>query len=68
MEKSDIAELKVDGFTEKDILDINQITCYFAYVNRLADDLGVPLVSYWNKETADSVAVSLFYKFIITFL
>jgi uncharacterized peroxidase-related enzyme len=50
MEKSDIEELKVAGFTEKDILDINQITCYFAYVNRLADGLGVPLESYWQCE------------------
>lgn len=50
MEKLDIEELKVAGFTEKDILDINQITSYFAYVNRLADGLGVPLESYWNIE------------------
>lgn len=48
MQKSDIDELIKVGFTEKDILDINQITCYFAYVNRLADGLGVPLENFWE--------------------
>lgn len=31
-----------------DILDINQITGYFAFVNRLADGLGVELEPYWD--------------------
>jgi uncharacterized peroxidase-related enzyme len=48
MQKSDIDELIKAGFTEKDILDINQISCYFAYVNRLADGLGVPLENFWE--------------------
>lgn len=43
MTKEDIEDLKLVGFSERDILDINQIVCYFAYVNRLADGLGVPL-------------------------
>lgn len=49
--RDDIRALKARGFTEPDILDINQITGYFAYVNRLADGLGVPLEGFW--ETAD---------------
>lgn len=49
--RDDIQVLKARGFTEPDILDINQITGYFAYVNRLADGLGVPLEGFW--ETAD---------------
>ncbi len=44
----DVNGLKTAGFTERDILDINQITGYFAYVNRLADGLGVPLEGYWE--------------------
>jgi uncharacterized peroxidase-related enzyme len=48
MQKSDVEELKSVGFSEKDILDINQITSYFAYVNRLADGLGVPLEGFWE--------------------
>jgi uncharacterized peroxidase-related enzyme len=50
MEKSDIEELKAVGFSEKDILDINQIIGYFAYVNRLADGLGVPLEGFWENQ------------------
>ncbi len=48
MARADIEALKMAGFTEPDILDINQITGYFAYVNRLADGLGVPLEAFWN--------------------
>jgi uncharacterized peroxidase-related enzyme len=50
MEKSDTEELKAVGFSEKDILDINQIIGYFAYVNRLADGLGVPLEGFWENQ------------------
>jgi uncharacterized peroxidase-related enzyme len=50
MEKFDIEELKAVGFSEKDILDINQIIGYFAYVNRLADGLGVPLEGFWENQ------------------
>lgn len=48
MQKEDIQALKDVGFSERDILDINQIVCYFAYVNRLADGLGVPLEDFWE--------------------
>jgi len=46
MTRDDVAALATVGFTEPDILDINQITGYFAYVNRLADGLGVPLEAF----------------------
>ncbi len=49
MERDDVEALKTVGFTEPDILDINQITGYFAYVNRLADGLGVPLEGFWDE-------------------
>ncbi len=49
--RDDIAALKDVGFSEPDILDINQITGYFAYVNRLADGLGVPLEGFWDEAT-----------------
>jgi len=39
----DIQQLKDAGFADRDILDINQITAYFNYVNRIADGLGVSL-------------------------
>jgi uncharacterized peroxidase-related enzyme len=50
MVKGDVDSLLEVGFSERDILDINQIVCYFAYVNRLADGLGVPLEGFWNED------------------
>jgi uncharacterized peroxidase-related enzyme len=50
MIKEDVDALKAAGFEERDILDINQITGYFAYVNRLADGLGVPLEGFWEEK------------------
>ena len=38
------------GFSDRAILDINQITGYYAYVNRLADGLGVELEPFWQEE------------------
>ncbi len=49
MARDDVEALKAAGFAERDILDINQIAGYFAYVNRLADGLGVPLEGFWNE-------------------
>lgn len=43
MKKSDVDDLKKAGFFDREILDINQIVSYYAYVNRLADGLGVEL-------------------------
>ncbi len=39
--KDDIEELKYQGFSEGEILEINQVTCYFSYVNRMVVGLGV---------------------------
>ena len=44
----DIDQLKDVGFKDRAILDINQIVAYFAYVNRIADGLGVDLEDFWN--------------------
>lgn len=49
MAEEDVQALRAAGFDDRDILDINQIVGYFAYVNRLADGLGVPLESFWEK-------------------
>ena len=43
MTAEDLAPLREAGFDDRAILDINQITAYFAYVNRIADGLGVEL-------------------------
>lgn len=48
MAESDVARLRDAGFDDTAILDIAQVTAYFAYVNRLADGLGVTLEAYWE--------------------
>ncbi len=48
MEPADVERLRERGFSDSAILDINQITGYYAYVNRLADGLGVELEPFWE--------------------
>ncbi len=48
MVEGDVKILREHGFSDRAILDINQITAYYAYVNRLADGLGVPLEDFWQ--------------------
>ncbi len=43
MEITDIEKLHEVGFSDRDILDIVEVTAYYAYVNRLADGLGVAI-------------------------
>lgn len=46
MVESDVASLQRSGFTDYDILDIATVTAYYAYVNRIADGLGVQLETW----------------------
>jgi uncharacterized peroxidase-related enzyme len=48
MTKADVQTLRNHGFSDRAILDINQITAYYAYVNRIADGLGVSLENFWQ--------------------
>ena len=50
MVEADVQALRDNKFSDRAILDINQVTGYYAYVNRLADGLGVALESYWESE------------------
>lgn len=43
MVEDDVVRLRDAGFNDTDILDINQVAAYYAYVNRTADGLGVGL-------------------------
>lgn len=43
MVQVDLQPMRTAGLTDCDILDVAQITAYFAYVNRIADGLGVTL-------------------------
>lgn len=38
---ADVEVLRSVGFSDRDILDIVEVTSYYAYVNRIADGLGV---------------------------
>ena len=50
METADLKPLREAGFDDKAILDINQIVAYFAYVNRVADGLGVEMEDFWKEK------------------
>ena len=49
MAESDVERLRSAGFSDRAILDIAQIVAYYAYVNRIADGLGVSLEAYWER-------------------
>ena len=41
MRRSDLQPMRDQGLSDRDILDVNLIASYYAYVNRIADGLGV---------------------------
>lgn len=43
MTDQDAIQLREAGFSDRDILHIAEVTAYFAYANRIADGLGIPL-------------------------
>ena len=53
--QKDFQELKKVGLNDGEILEANQIICYFNYVNRSINGLGVTtqgdIVGYYNNET-----------------
>ncbi len=49
MREADVAALRAQGFSDRAILDIAQVTAYYAYVNRIADGLGLALEAYWAE-------------------
>jgi len=46
--ETDVQALREAGFSDRAILDIAQITAYFAFVTRLADGLGVELEDFYD--------------------
>jgi len=48
--REDVEALRDAGFDDAEILDIVQVVGYYAFVNRLADGLGVELEDYWDPE------------------
>ncbi len=45
VDRADVDRLRDVGFSDASILDICQVAAYYAFVNRLADGLGVELES-----------------------
>lgn len=50
LRESDLQAMRDARLDDRAILDANMICGYFAFVNRLADGLGVPLEDYWQDE------------------
>jgi alkylhydroperoxidase family enzyme len=49
--EQDVQALRTAGFGDRAILDIALITGYFAFVNRLAEGLGVQLEDHWDRHS-----------------
>lgn len=43
VDAGDVGTLREAGFTDLDILHIAEVVGYYAYANRIADGLGIPL-------------------------
>lgn len=50
MHESDLRPMRQAGLSDADILSVNLVTAYFAYVNRVADGLGVGVDHYVDEE------------------
>ena len=48
--EEDIVELRSVGFNDEDILMTVEVTAYYAYVNRIADGLGVQVEPWFTPE------------------
>jgi uncharacterized protein YciW len=52
MTRGDVEKLMSAGWSDADILAIAEITAYYAYVNRLADGLGVGVEEWFSRTDA----------------
>jgi alkylhydroperoxidase family enzyme len=53
--EADIVRLRNSGFSDEAILEINQITGFFAWCNRIIDGLGVELEDFWDDAEATNL-------------
>lgn len=56
VERADVDRLRRHGFSDAGVLDIAQVAAYFAFVNRLADGLGVELEDHRRRGAGPSAA------------
>lgn len=50
MTAAEVLKLRDAGWSDSAILDLNLVASYYAFVNRLADGLGVELETRWAEE------------------
>ena len=50
MNAADVETLRAEEFSDRDILDITEVVGYYAYVNRIADGLGVQIEAWIPNE------------------
>ena len=55
LEEQDIIDLRRQEFGDKAILEINQITGFFAWCNRTVDGLGVELEAFWDDPETTNI-------------
>ncbi|MBT5756436.1 peroxidase [bacterium] len=53
--EADVIAMRSVGFSDEAILDINQITGFFAWCNRTVDGLGVQLEDFWDDPDQTNV-------------
>ena len=50
MTETDVSALRDVGFSDRDVLDIAEVVGYYAYVNRIADGLGVSIETWLEPD------------------
>ncbi|MCP3995013.1 MAG: hypothetical protein GY722_08105 [bacterium] len=50
MTADDLTSLRDQGLTDRDILDLCEVVAYYAYVNRIADGLGVEVEDWFEDD------------------
>ena len=50
MSVEDVEALRSEGLSDRDILDVVEVVAYYAYVNRIADGLGVRVEPWVDAE------------------
>ncbi len=50
MKSGDVEMLRDAGWSDADILAIAEVTSYYAYVNRIADGLGVDVETWFSPD------------------
>ena len=51
MRRADVENLRAVGFEDADVLAICEVSAYYAYVNRIADGLGVQLEAHMKEDS-----------------